>query len=694
MLKAVKAGNTLVTKFTIMILFILVVGQGLLYTWLLLYQKSYLESRLRSEVLISALGIADAFSTGEGDERGFEQLLDMHVKRGLALSIQVTDGTGTKLAEKTEPRQLKLSRTDKTGFGPLAIFFIPSLNTMRVPLKADAGHAGSVEVIYSGRPVNEVMKRFLVIPPIMQFITFVFVTYAIIAFFRKKVTLPVESINKVLKSITARDLTVQAPDLGESEIGSISKGLQFLIENLSMSIVRFNSLSSHAASTMERMTLTLAQVSETARKQAHEIDGVISAIRSANAAQKGTTENTDKLAEASSENVSSLLEMKAAAEEIAASTERLFASTTDSYAMIAEMSQTSKVIADNAGEVSRAVEETSSSVEEISASLNAVRENTRTSSGLSAKVRVLLTDRGTLTIADAVEAMEKIEEQVIRTEKIITQLAERSKDIEKILSVITDVSAKTNVLGLNAAILAAAAGEHGKGFSIVADEIRGLSDRTSSSAQEIAAILGRIKTEIHEAVEAIGAGVRKVDEGMNSILKSGEAIGESLEAAQKSAHMAAVVEKAAGEQAEGLRQIRLSMENVRNMIGQVAKATEEEKKGSAYMLETISDVKAVAELVKKGTGDHVRGTTLISKNLALTSNMVSQMRQSGLSQLKVNEDIVHAVEEIKYAGNYAMKEMEDVAVSFSKLKEEIDVLKQEMKKFKTKNISPASQVSI
>ena len=608
-------GNTLVARFTILILFILAVGQGILYTWLLLYQKGYLEETLRNDVLISAQQIADAASMRENEDRAFQQLLDIHHRRGLALSIKVTDGSGALIAERTERSgHLEPDLADKKGWGLFSLFLIPSLNTVHVPLKQQAG---SVELLYSGQPVNEVMKRFLVIPPIMQFITFVVVIYAIITFFRKKVTVPVQSINTVLKGITAGDLEVEVPEFGENEIGSIARGLRFLIENLSMTIVRFNSLSTHAASAMERLTAILAHVTAAARNQAESIDGVISAIREANTSQRKTTENTDQLAHASSENVAFLLEMKAAAEEIAAGTERLFASTEDSYAMIAEMSQTSKTIAANAGEVSHAVENTSSSVEEISASLSAVRDHTKTSSGLSSHVRMLLTERGTLLVADAVDAMEKIEEEVMRTDRIITRLAERSKDIEKILVVITDVNAKTKVLGLNAAILAAAAGEHAKGFSVVADEIRGLSDMTSSSAHDIAAILFRIQAEIHEAVEAIETGVVKVQEGKNCILKSGEAIGESLVAAQKSAQMAAVVEKATEEQAGGLKQIRSSMENVRAMIGEMAKAMEEEKKGSTHMLETIGDVKEVAELVKKGAGDHVRGTTVISKNLRL-----------------------------------------------------------------------------
>ncbi|MCL4476914.1 MAG: methyl-accepting chemotaxis protein, partial [Nitrospirae bacterium] len=429
----------------------------------------------------------------------------------------------------------------------------------------------------------------------------------------------------------------------------------------------------------------LNNVGEAARKQSRSVDDMISAVRAANDAQARTTENADKLSLASSENVSSLLEMRSAAEEIASSTGRLFKSAGDSYAMIAEMSQTSKAIAESAGEVSRAVENTSSSVEEISASLNAVRENTRKSSELTSQVRMLLTDRGTHAVADAIEAMEEIVEEVDHSAKIITTLEERSKNIEKILSVIREVTEKTNLLSLNAAILAAQAGEYGKGFSVVADEIRSLSDRTSSSARDIAGIVRTIQSEIHEAVTSISSGVKKVEEGKDLIMRTGEAIGETVEAAQKSSRMATVVEKATEEQAEGLKQIRLSMENVRVMIEQVAKATDEERKGSSHMLDSISDVKEVAEIVKKGTEEHAGGTNVISRNLELTQEMVSQISRSAQNQKKVNEGIVGAVEQMKKAGLSTVRDLEEVTVSFNTLRDEVEVLKREMESFKTGN---------
>ncbi len=677
----IRLKNTLVTNFIGIILLILIVGQGILYTWLLLYQKGYLEKRLMDEVAATAGHIADMTAAAGADAASLDRFLDVLLKGGIILSVKVTDGGGRALAAKGGVT----GEAKKEGFGPFVIFYIPTVNTLNIPLKADAAGAGNVEVAYSGRSVNEVMRRFLVIPPVMQSVTFFFVILAIAKFFQRKVSRPVESINKALAGITAGDLTVEVPGQGDNEIGSIAKGLQFLVETLSATIARINSLSGNVAAAINQLTVTLNNVGEAARKQSGSVSDVISAVRAANEAQARTTENTDKLARASSENVSSLLEMRSAAEEIASSTGRLFKSAGDSYAMIAELSQTSRAIAENAGEVSRAVENTSASVEEISASLNAVRENTRKSSELTSQVRLLLTDRGTLAVADAIEAMELIEEEVNHAAQIVTTLEERSKDIEKVLSVIREVTEKTNLLSLNAAILAAQAGEYGKGFSVVADEIRSLSDRTSTSARDIAGIVRTIQSEIHEAVTSITSGVKKVGDGKELIYKSGEAMGESLEAAQKSARMAMVVEKATEEQAEGLKQIRLSMENVRVMIEQVAKATDEERKGSSHMLDSISDVKEVAELVKKGTEEHAVGTNVISRNLELTREMVSQISQSAQNQKKINEGIVGAVEQMKKAGLSTVRDLEEVTVSFNTLRDEVEVLKREMETFRTGN---------
>ncbi len=672
-----KLRNTLVAQFTVIILLILVAGQGILYTWLLLYQKSYLEKSLRSEMTAVAVQIADAAAQG-GDQRTLELILDVVLKTKSVLSIRVTDGSGRTFTRTAPAAADKGESSASTRW----LFSIPAVNTVRVPLP-QAG-AGAVEVMYSGRTVNEVMERFLVIPPVMQIATFLVVIYAIVLFFRRKVSSPVASINAALGRITEGDLAAEVPDIGGAEIGSIATGAKFLAEKLSVTLSRVNALSGNVASALAQLTGALAIVRNSTRAQTTAIDNVISVIKNANDQQRSSTDGTDKLSSASSDNVSSLLEMKAAADEIAASTERLFRSIAVAHEMVAAMSQTTMTIADRSGEAFSAVESTSTSVEEINSSLAAVRENARLSAEFSAKVRKLLTERGTLAVADAVEAMEKIAEEVDRFEKTVAQLEGQSKDIEKFLSVINEVSDKTNLLSLNASILAAQAGEHGHGFAIVAEEIRALSDGTSSSAKDIAAIVKKIRAQIREAADSIHIGVKKVEEGKGLIFSAGEAMGETLEAAQQTAQMTTVVEKATDEQAQGLQQIRLAMENVHSVLSQVARSTDEERQSAARMLDSLREVKEVAELVRKGTGEHAAGTQVISRNLEESRDMVTRIHRAAQVQLKANEEIVGAVERIRHSGQAAMKDLEEMARSFGTLKDEVEVLKNEMAVFRTK----------
>ncbi len=669
--------GSIAVRFIIVVLLVLVVGQGAMCLWFAQSQKTYFAESLRNKIRTAA-GLVASFSATameSYDFRSLDQYLDALSKDEDIISVRILDKEGKVFRDKAFR-----SDAGRRGLNP---FYIPWVNEYKTPMKAGEETKGAVEITYSGEKANDGIAKLFKIPPLMQLAVFLFVTYAIYVMFQRRVGKPVETINAAVARITEGDLTVELPEMEKGEMEAIARGLQYLVERLSGSVARVNSLSGNVAAALEQLTGTLRNTGEAARKQSKSVDGVIAAVRAANSVQAGTSENADKLSRASSENVSSLLEMRTAAEEIATSTGRLFKSAGDSYAMIAEMSQTSKAIAENAGEVTRAAENASASVEEISASLGAVRDNSRKSSELASRVRTLLTDRGTLAVADAIEAMEKIVDEVNHSAKVVSALEERSKDIEKVLSVIREVTEKTNLLSLNAAILAAQAGEYGKGFSVVADEIRSLSDRTSASARDIAGIVTTIQAGIREAANSISAGVRQVEEGKDLILKSGEAMGETLEASQKSSHMATVIEKATQEQAEGLKQIRLSMENVRMMIEQVAKATDEERKGSSHMLDSISDVKEVAELVKKGTEEHAVGTNIISKNLELTQEMVLQINESAQSQRKVNEGIEEAVGRMKQAGLSTVRDLEEVSASFNKLRDEVEVLKREMESFKT-----------
>jgi methyl-accepting chemotaxis protein len=541
-----------------------------------------------------------------------------------------------------------------------------------------------VQITYSRGAVDETMRRFIIVALSFSLITFISLLLALLSFFRKKVGDTARCLFEAIERVGRGDLTVQIRRKGSDEMGEIAEGLSELVERLSAVLGRFSALSEYIAGTADQMRAALQPAGDIVQGQLKSAEGVILALHAADDLRGKIRMSTDALSGVSSENVASLLEIRATAEEMATGTGRLFWSAEDSQGMISEMSHMAQVIDDNASEVSYAVGTTLASVDEISTSLNTIREYAKTSAGLVSLLKKNMSDQGGSAIPDAIHAMEKLVVEVRLSVEIITRLEERSKGIEKILSVIKEVTEKTNLLSLNAAILAVqAGGEFGKSFSVVADEIKALSDRTSSSAREISQIVRMIQEEIKEAVTTINIGAGKVEQGKDMILSIGGAINGTLDTAHESTQMAQLIEKATDEQAEGLRHIRLSMEKIRQMISRMTGITGEQRRGSHHILESVSEIKEAAGLVKRGAEEHAKGTKLVSKNLERASEMSKAIGQYAVDMEHIGRVILNSADAMKDAWASTGQEIRDAIQKAATLLEEAENLSSEIYAFST-----------
>src|SRR6266699_998625 len=219
-----------------------------------------------------------------------------------------------------------------------------------------------------------------------------------------------------------------------------------------------------------------------------------------------------------------MLEMVASMEEVSRHTDTLFTSVEDTSSATHQMVSSINEVDQNVVYLTSFVTETSSSMVEMSASIAQVETNAARSYDLTLAVADAA-ESGMKAVRETIEGMEHIRQSVAASNAVVARLGERSVAIGRILNVIEDVAEQTNLLALNAAILAAQAGEHGRGFSVVAVEIRELAERTASSTKEIASLIRSVQEEVGNALRTMSSGSKLVEQGVDLSHEAGRALG-------------------------------------------------------------------------------------------------------------------------------------------------------------------------
>lgn len=182
---------------------------------------------------------------------------------------------------------------------------------------------------------------------------------------------------------------------------------------------------------------------------------------------------------------------------------------------------------------------------------------------------------GAEIVREALGGMERIASRFDDAAKTVESLGTRSEQIGQIIGVIEDIADQTNLLALNAAIEAARAGEQGRGFAVVADEVRALAERTTRATREIGGMIKAIQSETQIAVTAMDESVAEVEQGTELSVKSGQALEQILSQANEVTMQVNQVATAAEEQTATTRDITTNIQAIMSVVEQTAQGTNE-----------------------------------------------------------------------------------------------------------------------
>jgi methyl-accepting chemotaxis protein len=413
------------------------------------------------------------------------------------------------------------------------------------------------------------------------------------------------------------------------------------------------------------------------------VDDAYRSIDQLNSGVQKITDNVESLSAASEETSSSMLEMAASIEEVSRQTDTLFRSVEETATAAEQMVSSINEVDRNIDYLSSFVSETSSSMVEMTASIGQVETNAARSYDLSSTA-AQAAESGMQAVRETIEAMEHIRKAVVDANGVIARLGERSLAIGRILNVIEDVAEQTNLLALNAAILAAQAGEHGKGFSVVAGEIRELAERTASSTREIGGLIQSVQQEVRNALTSMTTGTKLVEEGVALSHEAGKALTNILESATTASNMGKEIAAATNQQAKGSETITRAVEKLQGMVKQINAATVQQAEGSGHIRNAVESMREVTRYVRHAMAEQKSGSSMISASAERMIDMIHQIFQAAANQSTESETIMKTVKQVRAIADENRKSVGEMSDSLTLLSDAIRSLDEEMRKFRVR----------
>ncbi len=543
-------------------------------------------------------------------------------------------------------------------------------------LDKDLNRAVHLENAFVAQVVATSLRQFA----FLAFVAVLVLTVLLLSLY-STVVRPISRMAVVARKVAEGDLTAEFSIHRHDEIGVLAHAFTDMTDRLKKLI-----------SGAKTMSGDISVLSESLSRYS-------SRVVSVSAIQKKAMEDTARTMTAMDGFVAS---MAASSSELLHSSETAasaVSSMTESISRVALEAKTHNEIQDGAvsavnqmvasiDEVDRSIQSLSASSEEIVVSLSGVDRGIQ-SIQVKASESVLLAERvsreasekGMPAVQSAVGGMQEIKRSVSSLAEVIHGLRKRSEEIGKILAVIDEVADQTQLLSLNAAIIAAQAGEHGHAFAVVASEIKSLAQKTTVSTREVSELITAIQHETHSSVTQVHEGLEVVDRGVELVRGASLAFEKINSSSYESTEMSRAIEHTTLQQAEDMGRVLTEIREISGYIDRISSSTGEQTRANRTILETLEDTRTVARLILDATGQQITTSQLISQVSGEVSLQAQGIKDDIERHKRRSTEVVESMASINRTLTELVGSADDMDRSIDKLKRGSATLEEELKHF-------------
>ena len=601
-----------------------------------LQEKAKVITQMVAKTADAALVFDDASSVSTQLEV-FRQMKDI----GFAMVLKKD---GSKFAAYNEDKYaLYSSNISEMIKSQSAVFADDDILVEVYPIISNKENIGHVIVGMSKDEINAMVSSGRIIAFIISVVIFVLGLGGLRIFFNKVVYKPIKNLTSIADKLALGDVDIKIDSTVEDEIGQLEKSFVSIVDSIKdqSRIVNFITEgdlthNAHAKSDKDILSNNLNKVLGTLRSLLGEVGVLTKAASEGKLSERGNASNysggykeiveginntLDAVIVPLKEGVTALEKMatgdltvritstykgdhqiiKNSVNGMAESFSAALSEVTEAVQATAsasnEISSSSEEMAAGAQEQSSQTTEVASAIDEMT---KTIMDTTKNSSRAAeaAKNSGSIAKEGGRVVNETIEGMNRVAVVVKQSADTVQALGRSSDQIGEIIQVIDDIADQTNLLALNAAIEAARAGEQGRGFAVVADEVRKLAERTTKATKEIATMIKQIQKDTEGAVSSMKLGTEEVEKGKALADKAGKSLSEIIRGSEEVVDLVTQVAAASEEQSSAAEQISKNIEGISNVtqesaagVQEIARASEDLSRLTINLQELVSKFK-------------------------------------------------------------------------------------------------------